>query len=384
MLPVSTDFIEGVQSAAFAGEDVLSGFCPDEGLRLCVVLHQVVIDRVLEVADAGVTAAADAAACDLGEEALDQVEPGRTGGCEMQFEAGVFLQPGLHLGGLVGSVVVEHEMDVSWFEDRAIDAPQECQKLLRPVAGHAVADDHAGLHIERGEERGRAVALVIMRHRGGAALLQRQSRLGPVERLDLRLFIDAEHDGAVRWVEIKPDDIGDLLLEHRVVRHLESLHDMRLQPRLGPYPPYARRRNPHRLGHQRAAPMGGIGRRPLYGLGDYLQPCRRRQRWHPRRACLVTLEARSAFIKIALLPTPDRRLRRARPTHDLKGAMTICCRQNDLGPPDHLARRVAVGDQSLKLSTGGGAKVKADVITSHAPSITHPADDGNLMSGGEH
>ena len=64
--------------------------------------------------------------------------------------------------------------------------------------------------------------------------------------------------------------------------------------------------------------------------------------------------------------------------------MTIRRRQHDLGPPNKLAHGVAVADQSLKLSTVGGAKVKADVIASHAGDVAHQADDGNLVSGGEH
>ena len=72
MLPISTDFIEFVQRAAFAGEDVLRRFGPDEGLRLLVVKQQVVVDRVLEIVDALVAAPADAPVRDLGEEAFDQ------------------------------------------------------------------------------------------------------------------------------------------------------------------------------------------------------------------------------------------------------------------------------------------------------------------------
>ncbi len=59
-------------------------------------------------------------------------------------------------------------------------------------------------------------------------------------------------------------------------------------------------------------------------------------------------------------------------------------RQHELGPPDKLARSVAVADQGLKLSTIGGAKIKADVIASHAPNMAHHIADGNLLSGGEH
>ena len=49
-----------------------------------------------------------------------------------------------------------------------------------------------------------------------------------------------------------------------------------------------------------------------------------------------------------------------------------------------VARSVAVGDQSLKLSTVGGAKVKANVIASHAPNMEDQALNGNPVSGGEH
>jgi len=37
----------------------------------------------------------------------------------------------------------------------------------------------------------------------------------------------------------------------------------------------------------------------------------------------------------------------------------------------------------LKLSTVGGAKVQANVITSHAPNMAHQVRNGNPMSGGE-
>ena len=53
--------------------------------------------------------------------------------------------------------------------------------------------------------------------------------------------------------------------------------------------------------------------------------------------------------------------------------MTLRRRQHDLRPPDQLARRVAVDDQSLELGT---AKVKADVITSHAQGYDTPTPLG--------
>lgn len=71
-----------------------------KGLRLGVVLHEVVVNRPFEVIDAGVAATADALCSDLSEEALHQVQPGRAGGRELQLEAGMLLQPSLNLGVL--------------------------------------------------------------------------------------------------------------------------------------------------------------------------------------------------------------------------------------------------------------------------------------------
>lgn len=146
----------------------------------------------------------------------------------------------------------------------------------------------------------------------------------------------------------------------------------------------ARGRDAHGLGHQRTAPVRGIGRGFLNGLGNHFQPCFHGQRRYARGPCLVALEACHAFIEIPLLPALDRRLRHARPSHDLEGAMAVRCRQHDLGSPDQLAWRVAVGDQGLKLRSLGGAKVKADVIASHATNIAQRVAVGNRPSGGEH
>ena len=159
---------------------------------------------------------------------------------------------------------------------------------------------------------------------------------------------------------------------------------MRLQPCIRPYAPHARGRYAHRLGHRRAAPVRCIGRRLLHGLRDHLQANFPWQGRHTRGPRLVALEPRHAFIKIPLLPAPDRRLRHARPPHDLDGALTTRGRQHDLGSPGKLARRVAVVQQNLKLSAVGGAKVQADVRASHPPTMPHQGDVGNPMSGAEH
>ena len=53
------------------------------------------------------------------------------------------------------------------------------------MALHVVADHRAVEDVHRGEQRRRSVPLVVMCHRSGAALLQRQSGLRAVQRLNL-------------------------------------------------------------------------------------------------------------------------------------------------------------------------------------------------------
>ena len=90
-------------------------------------------------------------------------------------------------------------------------------------------DDLALEHVEGGEERGGAVALVVVGHGAEAPLLHRQARLGAVERLDLRFLVDREDDGMGRRIDVKPDDIAQFADEVGIVRELELPPAVRLQ-----------------------------------------------------------------------------------------------------------------------------------------------------------
>ena len=130
--------------------------------------------------------------------------------------------------------------------------------------------------------------------------------------------------------------------------------------------------------------MGGVGRTLLHRPGDDRQARFPWERRHSRRPGSVALEPGYPFVEVALLPAPDSGLRRARPPHDRKSAMAVRCRRHDPGPPNRLARSVTVGDRSLELRTVSGIQIQADVIASHAPTMTHKTPDGNPMSGAEH
>src|SRR5262245_66255118 len=99
------------------------------------------------------------------------------------------LEPALDRGGLMGGVVVEDEMQIEIGGGLSIDQPEEAQELPVPMARQARADDLAVQHAESGEQGGGAVALVVVGHGAGAALLHGQSGLRAIERLDLALLV---------------------------------------------------------------------------------------------------------------------------------------------------------------------------------------------------
>ena len=115
-----------------------------------------------------------------------------------------------HLRMLVGGVVVEDDVDELAGRHLRFDGVEEADELLMAMALHAAADDLAFEHVERGEQRRGAVALVVMGHRAGAALLHRQAGLGAVERLDLALLVDRQHDGMGRRIDVQADDVPQL------------------------------------------------------------------------------------------------------------------------------------------------------------------------------
>ena len=112
--------------------------------------------------------------------------------------------------GAVGCVVVGDEVDDLAERCLGLDGVQETDELLMAVALHTATDHLAFEHVEGGKQRGRAAPLLIMRHGAGSPLLHRQTRLGSVERLDLALLVDRQHDGVRRRIDIEADNLAQL------------------------------------------------------------------------------------------------------------------------------------------------------------------------------
>jgi hypothetical protein len=109
------------------GEDRVGAGGPDEGSTGLVVVGDEGVDLGDQVAHRAERAAADRLGADVGEEALDQVEPRAVGGDEVQVPARPGREPGLDLGMLVRGVVVEDDVDLEVGGHRVVDGTQQAE-----------------------------------------------------------------------------------------------------------------------------------------------------------------------------------------------------------------------------------------------------------------
>src|SRR5947208_3447707 len=98
----------------------------------------------------------------LGEPALNEIQPGAIGRREMEREARVAHEPALDRRRLVGRGVVEHNMHVEMSRHRGLDQVEETAELLRPMPWRHLGEHLAGGDVERGVEIGGAVADVVV------------------------------------------------------------------------------------------------------------------------------------------------------------------------------------------------------------------------------
>src|SRR5207253_10243308 len=140
--------------------------------------------------------------------------------CEVDVKPWTLGEPVPNERRLVGAVVVHDDVHVEIGWDLRLDQIEELTELDGAMALMKLRDDLTRLRVERGEQRGRAVPIVVMRAALHLAGPHRQERLGAIQRLDLWLFIDAEYRRVLRRTHIQPHDVSDSLYEPRVGRQL--------------------------------------------------------------------------------------------------------------------------------------------------------------------
>lgn len=112
-------------------------------------------------------------------------------------------QPRLHLGMLVGGVVVDDQMDVERGGHVGVDVAQEGEEFLVAVTALALCQHPASGHVQGGAEGRAAVADGIVRHPLDVAQPHGQLRRGEQQRLGLTLLIHAQHDCMIGRLEVK-------------------------------------------------------------------------------------------------------------------------------------------------------------------------------------
>jgi hypothetical protein len=123
-------------------------------------------------------------------------------------------QPDADRRMLVGGVVVDHHVQLAAGIGGG-DLAEEGAELLVAVSLGAGVGDPPGGHLQRREQRGGAVPEVVEGLPLGRSGPHRQRRGGPLQGLQLRLLVHAQHHRRARRVQVEPHDVADLGLELR-------------------------------------------------------------------------------------------------------------------------------------------------------------------------
>jgi DDE superfamily endonuclease len=129
-------FAVGSWLADGLGEDLVGGLDPHERARSVIPGTGEGSDPGDECPDAPKAASPDGLPGEDAEPGLDLVHSGRRRRGEVEGDPRMTRQPGLHLGGLVGGHVVEHDVQVH-SRVRSLHAPQEGQRYPLDISGTA-------------------------------------------------------------------------------------------------------------------------------------------------------------------------------------------------------------------------------------------------------
>ena len=297
---------------------------------MAVVIGDVALDGVFQFGDGFEDAAPDAPPRDNGEEAFDRIQPGGGGGREVEDPSRVIGQPLLHLGMLVGSVVIQDDVDDLAGRDLPLHGIEELDEFLMAMAFHAAAEHRAVQDIEGGEQRRGSVALIIMGHGRAFAGLQRQARLRAVERLDLAFLVDGQHDRMTGRAHVKANNILDFFDEGGIVGLLEGAQAVRLKAVRLPDALHRAQADADRLGHRPSGPMRGVSGRLGARQRQHLRHGLCRQGRLAGLACLVPQKAIHPLLGIAPLPTPHRRTADAASARDVENGSLLGGMKNNL------------------------------------------------------
>jgi hypothetical protein len=126
------------------------------------VLDDEAVDGGLQFDEGAEDAVLQASPGQLCEEALDGVQPGTRRRREMEGPARVSVELGADLRVLVGGVVVQDHVHDLACRNIALDGVDKTDELVMPMALHVPPNDLVDHDVQRREQRGRAVALIVV------------------------------------------------------------------------------------------------------------------------------------------------------------------------------------------------------------------------------
>ena len=372
--------LEGSAGAQDLGEDVLALGVPEIALGGEIVLGEVGLDGADELTHAGEAALAHDRLGEIAKEALDEVQPRARGRGEVQDDAVAAVRPAvagvapgdpaLHLGMLVGGVVVDDQMQGEVARRVLVELLEEPQPVLVSVAWRGLAEDLAVEIGQRREQGDGAVAGIVVGAGAHVADAERQAGLRALQRLALALLVAAQDQRLVGRLEVEADHVPELGLELRVVRQLEGPGEMRLDRVGGPQPLHRRLRHACGLGHRAHRPAGPSRRRLRRPADDRALGLER----HARLAPAARGIGQAAEAGGAKAPLPQHHHRPVDPhaPRRLGLAQAVGAVQDDLAPAHRaLGCRRPLHQPLQRLALRRGDRQSLD-RTRHASSIHHP------------
>src|SRR4030066_1463609 len=190
---------------------------------------------------------------------LDLVQPGRMSRYVMEMNSGVSVQPPV-MFGLMGIEVIKNNMQFL-VRIKSYGLVHKVQEL--PAAAMAVMSGmrQSRSHFQSSEQCSGAMSFVLVAEPSKRlAIGQTQPALCPLQCLYRRFFIDTQHHGILRRVQVKPDNVSRFLGKLGVGADAPASPPLKMDTMLPEDPPdVAGGHISQRLCYQSSSP-GGITR----------------------------------------------------------------------------------------------------------------------------
>ncbi len=258
------------------------------------------------------------------------------------------LEPCFYIRMIVSTIIVQNQMKIAFPRSVAINLAQELQKLL--VAMKRITGTNHGTFkdIERCKKASSPVTFVIMRHGSTSPFFHRQPRLGSIQRLDLRLFIDTQHKGFIRRIQIQTHNVRQFFNKPFVLGQLERLSSMGLQPMGIPNSCNAGVAYAQFFGHHASTPVSRANRGRLESRLHNCLHFLGGQTLRARTMGSIFRQSQKPLFEESLSPKQNRWTRRLQLFGNGVVGSSVGCTQTNLGSQNYSLRRGSSPDPSLK------------------------------------